>query len=144
MDKSLRVVLVLMGLVALLGGFGFVFAPTQMEADFSIVASRVDGLGTIRGDLGGMFLMAAAFILYGSRPGKSKWLVVPVVLLVAVLLGRTVHILIDGLSSPAIRSISVEIFALLFLSFARRRLSSSQITSSQIPSSQILSSSSQD
>jgi hypothetical protein len=123
MDKSIRIVLVLMGLLALLAGLGFIFAPVQMETEFSIVASRVDGLGTIRGDLGGMFLMAAGFILYGSRPGKSLWLVVPMVLLVTVLFGRTVHILIDGISQPAIRSTLVEIFALLFLGFARRRLS---------------------
>lgn len=123
MDKGIRIVVVLMGLVALLGGLGFVFAPTQMEADFSIVASRVDGLGTIRGDLGGMFLMVAGFILYGSRPGKSVWLIVPVVLLISVLFGRTVHILIDGISQPAIRSTLIEIVALVFLNFARRRLS---------------------
>lgn len=123
MDKGIRIVVVLMGLVALLGGLGFIFAPTQMEADFSIVASRVDGLGTIRGDLGGMFLMAAGFILYGSRPGKSAWLVVPVVLLITVLFGRTVHILIDGISQPAIRSTLIEIIALVFLEFSRRRLS---------------------
>jgi len=126
MDKGIRIVVVLMGLVALLGGLGFIFAPTQMEADFSIVASRIDGLGTIRGDLGGMFLMAACFILYGSRPGKSVWLVVPVVLLITVLLGRTVHILIDGISQPAIRSTLIEIVALVFLNFARCRLSVSE------------------
>ncbi len=123
MDKGLRFGVVLMGLIALLGGLGFVFAPTQMEADFSILASRVDGLGTIRGDLGGMFLMAAGFMLYGSRPGKSAWLVVPIVLLLTVLFGRTVHILIDGISQPAIRSTLVEIFALGFLEFSRRKLS---------------------
>ena len=123
MDKGLRFGVVLMGLIALLGGLGFVFAPTQMEADFSILASRVDGLGTIRADLGGMFLMAAGFMLYGSRPGKSAWLVVPIVLLLTVLFGRTVHILIDGISQPAIRSTLVEIFALGFLEFSRRKLS---------------------
>jgi hypothetical protein len=123
MDKGLRFGVVLLGLIALLGGLGFVFAPTQMEADFSILASRVDGLGTIRGDLGGMFLMVAGFMLYGSRPGKSAWLVVPIVLLLTVLFGRTVHILIDGISQPAIRSTLVEIFALGFLEFSRRKLS---------------------
>ena len=123
MDKGLRFGVVLMGLIALLGGLGFVFAPTQMEADFSILASRIDGLGTIRADLGGMFLMAAGFMLYGSRPGKSAWLVVPIVLLLTVLFGRTVHILIDGISQPAIRSTLVEIFALGFLEFSRRKLS---------------------
>ena len=122
MDKGIRIVLVLMGLLALLAGFGFIFTPVQMEAEFSIVASRVDGLGTIRGDLGGMFLMAAGFIIYGSRPGKTLWLVVPMVLLITVLFGRTVHIIVDGISQPAIRSTLVEIFALLFLNYARRRL----------------------
>lgn len=122
MDKGIRIVVVLMGLLALLAGLGFIFTPTQMEAEFSVVASRLDGLGTIRGDLGGMFLMAAGFILYGSRPGNSAWLVVPIVLLITVLFGRTVHIIVDGISQPAIRSTLVEIFALLFLDFARRRL----------------------
>ena len=122
MDKAIRIILVLMGLLALLAGLGFIFAPVQMETEFSIVASRVDGLGTIRGDLGGMFLMAAVFIFYGSRPGKSLWLVVPMVLLITVLFGRTVHIIVDGISQPAIRSTLVEIFALLFLNYARRRL----------------------
>jgi hypothetical protein len=122
MDKGIRIVIVLMGLLALLAGLGFIFVPNQMEAEFSVVASRVDGLGTIRGDLGGMFLMAAGFILYGSRPGNSAWLVVPIVLLITVLFGRTVHIIVDGISQPAIRSTLVEIFALLFLDFARRRL----------------------
>tara|TARA_B110000967_G_C18574209_1_gene406410 strand:+ start:159 stop:548 length:390 start_codon:yes stop_codon:yes gene_type:complete len=125
MDKGIRIGVVLMGLIALLGGLGFIFAPTQMEADFSIVASRVDGLGTIRGDLGGMFLMVAGFMLYGSRPGNSAWLIVPVVLLVTVLFGRTIHILIDGISQPAIRSTLIEIFALCFLEFARRKLPAS-------------------
>ena len=69
MDKGIRIGVVLMGLVALLGGLGFIFAPTQMEADFSIVASRVDGLGTIRGDLGGMFLMVAGFMSLWLAPG---------------------------------------------------------------------------
>lgn len=126
MDNGIRIILVLMGLVALLGGFGFIFAPTQMEAEFSVVASRVDGLGTIRGDLGGMFLMAAGFILYGSRPGNSAWLVVPMALLIAILFGRSVHILIDGVSQPAIRSTLIEIVALVFLNFARRRLSADE------------------
>jgi hypothetical protein len=123
MDRGIRIVIVLMGLLALLAGLGFIFVPNQMEAEFSVVASRVDGLGTIRGDLGGMFLMAAGFILYGSRPGNSAWLVVPMVLLITVLFGRTVHIIVDGISQPAIRSTVVEIFALFFLGFARRRLS---------------------
>ena len=42
--------------------------------------------------------------------------------MLAVLFGRTIHILVDGLSEPAIRSTVVEIIALVILEAARRKL----------------------
>lgn len=122
MEKGLRIAVVLIGVTMVLGALGFMFSPEAMEAQFSVVASRVDGMGTLRGDLGGLFLTLAIFTLYGSRPGKSAWLAVPVVFMLTVLLGRTIHILIDGLSEPAIRSVVVEIISLAVLEAARRQL----------------------
>lgn len=122
MEKGLRIAVVLIGATMVLGALGFMFSPDAMEARFSVVASRIDGMGTLRGDLGGLFLTLAIFTLYGSRPGKSAWLAVPVVFMLTVLLGRTVHILIDGLSEPAIRSTVVEIISLAVLEAARRQL----------------------
>ena len=122
MEKSLRIAVVLIGVSMVLGAVGFMFSPEAMEAQFSVVASRVDGMGTLRGDLGGLFLTLAVFTLYGSRPGKSAWLAVPVVFMLAVLFGRTIHILVDGLSEPAIRSTVVEIIGLVILEAARRKL----------------------
>lgn len=122
MEKGLRIAVVLIGATMVLGALGFMFSPDAMEAQFSVVASRIDGMGTLRGDLGGLFLTLAIFTLYGSRPGKSAWLAVPVVFMLTVLLGRTVHILIDGLSEPAIRSTVVEIISLAVLEAARRQL----------------------
>jgi hypothetical protein len=86
-------------------------------------------MGTLRGDLGGLFLTLAVFTLYGSRPGKSAWLAVPVVFMLTVLLGRTVHILIDGLSEPAIRSTVIEIIGLVLLEAARRKLDTDKVES---------------
>ena len=122
MEKGLRFAVILIGVAMVLGALGFMFSPDAMEAQFSVVASRVDGMGTLRGDLGGLFLTLAIFTLYGSRPGKSAWLAVPVVFMLTVLLGRTVHMLIDGLSEPAIRSTVVEIISLAVLEAARRQL----------------------
>ena len=122
MENGLRIAVVLIGASMLLGAVGFMFSPDAMEAQFSVVASRVDGMGTLRGDLGGLFLTLAVFTLYGSRPGKSAWLAVPVVFMLAVLFGRSIHILVDGLSEPAIRSTVVEIIALVILEAARRKL----------------------
>jgi hypothetical protein len=129
MEKGLRIAVVLIGLSMLLGAVGFMFSPEAMEAQFSVVASRVDGLGTLRGDLGGLFLTLAVFTLHGSRPGKSAWLAVPVVFMLAVLFGRSVHILVDGLSEPAIRSTVIEIIGLVILEAARRKLDTDKVES---------------
>jgi hypothetical protein len=129
MEKGLRIAVVLIGVSMLLGALGFMFSPEAMEAQFSVIASRVDGMGTLRGDLGGLFLTLTVFTLYGTRQGKSAWLAVPVVFMLTVLFGRTVHILIDGLSEPAIRSVVVEIIALVILEAARRKLNTDQAAS---------------
>ena len=120
MIKIMRFLLLIIALVMLLGAVGFIFFPSAMEADFAVVASRTDGMGTIRGDLGGLFLMLAVFTFYGSWPRKSQWLIVPIVFMLTAMAGRTVHMLIDGVSQAAVRSFAVEIVALLVLLWARR------------------------
>ena len=122
MQSALRVATVVIGLSMLLGALTFIFAPVSMEPHFSIVASRLDGLGTLRGDLGGLFLGLAIFTLYGSRRGNSSWLLVPVVFLLTILFGRILHIAVDGLSQPAIRSTVIEIVGILILEMARCKL----------------------
>ncbi len=104
------------------------FYPWMMEGDFAIVASRVDGMGTIRGDLGGLFLMLSIFTFYGCLPRKSKWLMVPTVFMLTVMVGRTVHVLIDGMTQAAIRSFAVEIVVLLILLLARNTLAAEKVS----------------
>jgi len=123
-NKVLQIVVALVGVLILLGSFGFMFMPVDMEASFAVVASRPEGLGTLRGDLGGALMMVAFFTLYGSRPGQSAWLLVPVVFMLTVLFGRSIHMLIDGVSQPAIRSTVVELVLIVLLEFSRRRLAS--------------------
>jgi hypothetical protein len=128
MNKVLQVLVVVVGILILLGSFGFVFAPLQMEANFAVVASRPEGLGTLRGDLGGALLMVAFFTLYGSRSGNSAWLLVPVVFMLTVLFGRSVHMFVDGVSQAAIQSTIVELVLLVVLELSRRRLAASSET----------------
>ena len=122
MKKGLQGLTALAGLLMLLGGLAFVFSPAIMEPYFSVRASQSHGMGTLRGDLGGAFLSLAAFTLYGSRPGNAKWLAVPVVFLCAILFGRMVHVVLDGLTQDAIRSIVIELVGLVLLERARRTL----------------------
>lgn len=128
MLKLMRFLLVIIALVMLLGAVGFMFYPWMMEGDFAIVASRVDGMGTIRGDLGGLFLMLSIFTFYGCLPRKSQWLMVPTVFMLTVMAGRTVHVLIDGMTQAAIRSFAVEIVLLLILLLARNTLAAEKVS----------------
>lgn len=122
MDKTLPILLKLLSLGMLFGALGFMFDPASMEADFAVTALETHGMGTIRGDLGGTFLMLAIFTFYGSRPGKSAWLAVPLVFMLTVLFGRAVHIFVDGLTDPAVRSTVVELVAIALLEYSRRTL----------------------
>lgn len=77
MVQSLRVLLRLMALALLLGALGFISDPSSMEALFAITVLGTHGLGTLRGDLGGTFLMLALVTLYGARQGHTAWLAAP-------------------------------------------------------------------
>ena len=122
MELALRILLRLLALGMLIGAVGFIFNPAAMEADFAVRALETHGMGTLRGDLGGTFLMLAIFTFHGSRPGSAAWLAVPLVFMLAVLFGRVVHIVLDGLTDPAIRSTIIELIAVAILEYARRKL----------------------
>lgn len=122
MEKGLQGLTILVGLLMLLGGMVLVFSPVAMEPIFSVTAIQGHGMGTIRGDLGGAFLALSVFTLYGSRPENAKWLAVPVIFLCAILFGRVVHIVLDGITNDAIRSVVIEVIGVVLLEGARRKL----------------------
>ena len=122
MELALRILLRLLALGMLIGAVGFIFNPAAMEADFAVRALETHGMGTLRGDLGGTFLMLAIFTFHGSRPGSAAWLAVPLVFMLTVLFGRVVHIVLDGVTDPAIRSTIIELIAVAILEYARRKL----------------------
>ena len=127
MEKALRILLRLLALGMFIGAVGFIFNPAGMEAEFAVGALETHGMGTLRGDLGGAFLMLAIFTFHGSRPGNAAWLAVPLVFMLTVLFGRTVHIVLDGLTDPAIRSTVIELVAVAIIEYARRTLATDNI-----------------
>lgn len=127
MEKALRILLRLLALGMFIGAVGFIFNPAGMEAEFAVGALETHGMGTLRGDLGGAFMMLAIFTFHGSRPGNAAWLAVPLVFMLTVLFGRTVHIVLDGLTDPAIRSTVIELVAVAILEYARRTLATDNI-----------------
>ncbi len=122
MEKILKILLVIAGILMAALGLRFMFTPTAMEADFGIIANRLDGLGNLRADLGGMFLGFSFFTIMAARRGKESWIVVPTIFMALILFGRILHIAIDGMSDFALRSTIVEIVLLAIFLWAGKVL----------------------
>jgi hypothetical protein len=125
MEFAGRLVAFLVGFGFLAGAIGFIFMPGMMEPDFSVAATRIDGLGTLRADLGGAFAGLALFTFAGMRRSQARWLLVPLVFMGAYLLIRLGHLAVDGVTANGIRSTLVEIVLLVLLYGAHRVLARS-------------------
>ena len=117
-----RLIAFLIGFAFLAGALGFAVTPGMMEADFAVKATRVDGFGTLRADIGGAFAGIACFAFAGMRAGGAHWLRVPLVMVGAMLAVRLVHLGVDGVTPFGIRSTVIEIVLVALLAFAHRVL----------------------
>lgn len=122
MKTVFRILVILIGLLLLMGAAGFIFNPSSTLENFAITPTRVDGWGTLRADLGGPFLGIAWFTFVGAMPGKTKWLLVPVLFMITFLLGRVLHLAIDGVTNPGMTSLVIEAMMLIVLEGSRRGL----------------------
>ena len=123
MEFACRFIVFLIGFGFLAGAFGFIVTPGMMEPDFSIKATQIDGMGTLRADIGGAFAGLALFTFAGMRRTRAQWLLVPTVFMAAYLVIRLGHLAVDGVTQNGIRSTVVEIVLLALLYGTHRVLS---------------------
>jgi len=122
MQIVFRGLVVLIGVILLLIGLGFLASPSNLAFRFSVHPSSVAGFATLRGDLGGLFLGMAVFTLLGALPSKTRWLTVPTVFLAAIMLGRVVNLVFEGVSGAGVGPLLLESVLVLVLIGAQRTL----------------------
>lgn len=122
MNTALRLLVIVAGLALLAVGLAFALAPQQVSVDFAIASTGTAGIGTLRADLGGLFIAMGAFALAGVRRAQAHWLTVPLAMLALILALRIGHVLLDGASAAAWRSIAAELVLLSLFAAGRRRL----------------------
>jgi hypothetical protein len=121
MEIAGRLIAFLVGFGFLAGAMGFIVTPAMMEPDFSIAATRIDGMGTLRADIGGAFAGLALFTFLGMRRSQAQWLLVPLAFMAVYLVIRLGHLAVDGVTANGIRSTVVEI-VLVALCYAAYRV----------------------
>jgi ribonuclease Z len=120
MQRVLRMLAGLVGLLMLAMGLTFLLAPSRPMGQFAVLASGNAGFSTVRGDLGGLFIGMAIFTLIGTVRASSRWLTVPVAFLGFIVLGRILNLLFDGRSAEGVQAVILELvlIAVLLLTIA--------------------------
>lgn len=103
------------GLLFLVIGLGFMALPDLLASSFSVLPAYASGLNSIRGDFGGLFLGMSFFCLLGAGPGRSRWLLVPIVFLCLIIIGRLVGLVMGNTSPSAIPSVRLEVIMVVIL-----------------------------
>jgi len=98
-ETVFRLLTGLIGVFFCLLGIGFMTFPDGFGAGFSIQPITVQGLNSLRGDLGGLFLGMGFFCLLGTTTKRWSWLVVPQLFLLLIMIGRLISLGQEG-STP--------------------------------------------
>lgn len=114
----LRTLTTLAGALFLVLGLTAVAAPWRLAALLSLHPLGNAGYNTLRGDVGALFLGLAVFTLAGAILNVTRWLAVPALLLILVLLGRLTSLLLDGAHPDSLRSMAVELAVLVVVLLA--------------------------
>ncbi|MFN3515190.1 MAG: arylsulfatase [Phenylobacterium sp.] len=108
------------GALALLVALRFWLRPEMAAEALSVAPVGVEGLGTLRADLGGFFGAAGLFLLIAAWRRDRRWLVPPLVLLALALAGRTLSFALEGPTLAQVPPMIVEALLIVILLFARR------------------------
>lgn len=119
MQTLVRVLIGGTGLVLFLLGVLVFFDPVRVSAQFGLMPEGAVGLGTVRGDYAGFFMLGGGYAFYGALRNARQWLLVPLILLGCALAGRGVTALLSGTDAQSLRYMGVEGFSVALLLLGR-------------------------
>lgn len=125
----IRTLQVLNGLlVVVMVGFGllWMFDPASTQQMMGIGARNLVGMSTLRGDIAGMFLAAGLMLAAGLWTRNTAWFLAVALLMCAIMLGRLVGLVMDGVSSMAIQNLVSEAVIVAITLGAHRKLGRQQ------------------
>jgi hypothetical protein len=115
-----RILVAIIGLIALLGVGQHWFDLDAVAAERGMQAIGDIGRANVRADVGGLFLGISALTLFAAIRQHQGAILAAALLLVATLFGRFVSIAIDGYSAPVAPPMIVEAILIAILLFVYR------------------------
>lgn len=123
MQGAIRILLAVLGGLALFVAINIWLDPARVAAQLGVTPVGDLGLSTIRGDLGGFFAGFGIFALASAAFNSSRWLLVPMALIGLALAGRVFSVLMGGATDTTMQPMVVEAVLLAVLVVARAVLS---------------------
>lgn len=118
----LRVLVGVIGVLALLLAIRIWLGPTEPAARLGLQAVGGLGLSTLRADVGGFFAAGGLFALMGAIRSDARLLTPPLVLLALALAGRVVTVGLNGYAPEMLQPMVVEAVLVTVLFLARGQL----------------------
>ena len=113
----------LFALLFLLMGASILLDPNGGAAQFSVQPIGTDGLNTIRGDLGGLFLGCGVLLVLGVLRSEAIWLNAVAIFMLVIAAGRLLGFIVDGSpSSATLTAFGFELAYAVILLFCGKRI----------------------
>jgi hypothetical protein len=119
----IRLLHVLVGLAALLFlgiALQFMLFPETAAERFALVPRGIQGLNTLRGDLGGLFLGGGVLMAAGVIYRQTFWWLAAAVIVAAIAFGRLVGFVFDGWQGNSFPQAVLEVVIVVLLVTAHR------------------------
>ena len=113
MTLLLRAALLLLALLYLAIGTGFLIAPEQLGETFGVAAAGAKGLASMRADFTGFFWLLGGALGWGALRQSGGALLVGAFLAATALAGRGLSLLLDGNYDGALQPMVVEALTVL-------------------------------
>lgn len=122
MQTIARVLVGVVGLLALLLALRIWIAPEEVAAQLGIQAAGPLGIATIRADMAGFFAAGGGLSLFAAIRNRAGLLTAPMTLIGLALSGRIITVVMNGVSNDMIPPMAIEAVLLAVLAFGRMRL----------------------
>lgn len=119
---ALRVLVGLVGVLALLIALRLWIDPTAPAAQLGLTGNGLLGQATLRADVAGFFGAAGLLSLLAAWLGQARLLTAPLLLITLALTGRLITVVISGYAPEMLQPMVIEAVLLAILLAGRRAL----------------------
>lgn len=120
-----RILAALAALFGIVLGLGFLFHPVEAGAMFFLTPNGIPGLAVLRADMTAFFLTGGILAAVAAWRQDQTLLIAPIMLFAIAIIGRTVSLVIDGVTPGAFFPMTVEALLVAGLLFARHTFAGS-------------------